>query len=117
MTQPEVWLWARLKRLHVQGYHFRRQRPSHGYYLDFVCLDRRLVVELDGGHHNDPAQAEHDRIRDAVLQRAGFKVLRFANSSVRTNVNAVMDAIILALEAKPSVREKGEPNVEGGTWT
>ena len=109
MTQPEVWLWARLKRLHAQGYHFRRQRAFHGYFLGFVCLDRRLVVELDGGHHNEPAQAEHDRIRDAVLQRAGFNVLRFANSSVRTDINAVMDAIILALKAAPSVLSKGDP--------
>ena len=112
MTQPEVWLWARLKRLHAQGYHFRRQRPLHGYYLDFVCLDRRLIVELDGGHHNDPAQAEHDRIRDAVLGRAGFRVMRFANSSVRTNINAVVDAIILALEGQASVRNKDEPKTE-----
>lgn len=40
MTEPEVWLWARLKRLHADGYHFRRQRPFKGYYLDFVCIDR-----------------------------------------------------------------------------
>jgi very-short-patch-repair endonuclease len=110
MTEPEVWVWARLKRLHALGYHFRRQRPFHGYYLDFVCIDRMLVVELDGGHHNEPHQAEHDRVRDAVLKRAGFEVLRFWNSAIRTDIDGVMDTIVLALEARPSVRGKEEPS-------
>lgn len=111
MTEPEVWLWARLKRLHAHGYHFRRQHPFSGYYLDFVCIDRRLVVEVDGGQHNDPLQAEHDGVRDAVLTRAGYLVLRFSNSAVRTDIDSVMASIILALEARPSVR--GEPSSEG----
>jgi very-short-patch-repair endonuclease len=109
MTKPEIWLWARLKRLHEHGYHFRRQRPFRGYYLDFVCIDRLLVVEVDGGQHNDPLQAEHDGVRDAVLARAGYQVLRFGNSAVRTEIDAVMDAIVLALQARPSVRGKGSP--------
>ena len=104
MTEPEIWLWGRLKRLHARGYHFRRQRPFKGYYLDFVCIDRLLVVELDGGGHNEPRQAEHDGIRDALLQRAGYQVMRFANSAVRRDTGAVMDAIVLALEARPSTR-------------
>jgi very-short-patch-repair endonuclease len=103
MTEPEVWLWARLKRLHADGYHFRRQRPFKGYFLDFVCIDRRLVVELDGGQHNEPRQAEHDRVRDAVLARAGYLVLRFPNSAVRTNIDEVMHNMRLAFEERPSV--------------
>ncbi len=106
MTEPEIWLWGRLKRLHALGYHFRRQRPFKGYYLDFVCIDRLLVVEVDGGHHNDPIQAEHDGVRDAVLARAGFRVMRFWNSEIRTNIDGVMDAIVLALEERASVRGK-----------
>jgi very-short-patch-repair endonuclease len=106
MTEPEVWLWARLKRLHGRGFHFRRQRAFKGYYLDFVCIDRLLIVELDGGHHNEPLQAEHDGVRDAVLMRAGYQVMRFQNSAVRTDIDAAMDAIILALEARPSVKGK-----------
>ena len=89
MTEPEVWLWGRLKRLQARGYHFRRQRPFKGYYLDFVCIDRMLIVELDGSHHNEPLQAERDGIRDAVLRRAGFQVLRFANGQVRRDIDAV----------------------------
>jgi very-short-patch-repair endonuclease len=105
MTEPEIWLWGRLKRLHARGYHFRRQRPFHGYYLDFVCIDRRVVVEVDGGRHNEPLQAEHDGVRDAVLTRAGYLVMRFPNSAVRMDIDGVMHAIVLALEARPSVKE------------
>jgi very-short-patch-repair endonuclease len=106
MTQPEVWLWARLKRLHAEGHHFRRQRPFKGYYLDFVCIDRKVVVELDGGQHSEPRQAEHDGVRDAVLKKAGYLVLRFPNSAVRPNIDGVMHNIRLALEERPSVREQ-----------
>jgi very-short-patch-repair endonuclease len=110
MTEPEVWLWARLKRLHARGFHFRRQRPFKGYYLDFVCIDRMLVVELDGGHHNEPLQAEHDGVRDAILTRAGYRVMRFSNTAVRTNIDGVMDTIVAALEARPSVYGRGRPS-------
>jgi very-short-patch-repair endonuclease len=104
MTEPEVWLWARLKRLRSRGFQFRRQRPFRGYYLDFVCFDRRLVIELDGGQHAEPLQAEHDGVRDAILAREGFQVMRFWNSAVRSDIDGVMGAIVLALEAAPAVR-------------
>jgi very-short-patch-repair endonuclease len=106
MTEPEVWLWGRLKRLRADGYHFRRQRPHCGYFLDFVCHDRMLVIELDGGQHNEPLQAEHDGVRDAVLTRAGFQVLRIPNSAVRTNIDGVMHTIRQALAGRPSVKRK-----------
>jgi very-short-patch-repair endonuclease len=106
MTEPEVWLWARLKRLRARGFQFRRQRPFHGYYLDFVCFDRRLVIELDGVQHAEPLQADHDGIRDAILTREGFRVMRFWNSAVRSDIDGVMDAIALALEAAPAFRPK-----------
>ena len=102
MTEPEVWLWGRLKRLRGRGFHIRRQHPFHGYYLDFACIDRLLVVELDGGGHTEDAQVEHDRVRDAVLTRHGFQVLRFWNHEVREDIDRVMDVIVCALEARPS---------------
>ena len=105
MTEPEVWLWARLKRLHACGFHFRRQRPFRGYYLDVVRIDRLLVIEVDGGQHNEILQAEHDGVRDAVLKRARYQVIRFSNSAVRTDIDGVVDAIVLALEARPSIKD------------
>jgi very-short-patch-repair endonuclease len=102
MTPVERRLWLRLRGLRERGYHFRRQAPFRAYYLDFVCFDRRIVVEVDGGQHNDERQAEHDAVRDAILARAEFTVLRFWNSSVMTDIDGVMDQIVLALEDAPS---------------
>jgi very-short-patch-repair endonuclease len=103
MSEPEVILWSRLKRLREQGYRFRRQAPFRGYYLDFVCYDYRLVVEVDGSQHGDDVQADHDAVRDAVLRRQGFLVLRFWSSDVRHETDWVMDRILLALNVAPKV--------------
>jgi very-short-patch-repair endonuclease len=102
MTEPEIWLWGRLKRLRSRGFHIRRQYPFRGYYLDFACLDRMVAVEIDGGGHTEDTQAEHDRIRDEVLERHGFQVLRFWNHEVREDIDRVMDVIVCALEARES---------------
>ena len=94
MTEPEVWLWARLKRLHARGYHFRRQRPFHGYYLDFVCIDRRLAVEVDGGQHADKAA---DGKRDADLAALGYRVIRVWNNEVLGNIDGVYQMLLTEL--------------------
>lgn len=105
LTVQERRLWARLRLLRDEGYRFRRQAPFRAYCLDFVCFDRRLVIELDGGQHGDDLQAEHDAVRDAILKREGFTVLRFWNGAVQSNIDVVMDQIVLALEAAASVRD------------
>ena len=97
MTEPEIILWSRLKRLRPEGFRFRRQAPFRGYYLDFVCFEGRLVIELDGGQHGDDDQRIHDIVRDAVLEREGFRVLRFWNSAVRQNLDGVMYSVLMAL--------------------
>ena len=99
MSEPEILLWSRLRHLRSHGYPFRRQYPFRGYYLDFACLSRRLVIEVDGFQHGDDRQAEHDAVRDRILRRHGFEVLRFWSSDVRRNLDEVMDRIVLALEA------------------
>jgi very-short-patch-repair endonuclease len=104
MSEPEVILWSRLKRLRERGYAFRRQFPFRGYFLDFACLSYRLVIEVDGGQHNDERQAEHDAVRDRILQRQGFRVMRIPTGEVRTNLAGVMDRIIVTLEGLPRVR-------------
>jgi very-short-patch-repair endonuclease len=102
-------LWSRLKRLRDRGYHFRRQVPFRGYFLDFACLSRRLVIEVDGWRHGEDLQAEHDFIRDRIVEREGFRVMRISAGEVRRNLAQVMDRIVLALEARPSTRDKGTP--------
>ena len=102
MSEPERILWSRLRRLRERGFKIRRQCPFEGYFLDFVCLSRKVVIEVDGGQHNDDWQADHDLVRDKLLRRHGFTVLRFWAGEVRGNLNGVMDRIIAALEAASS---------------
>ena len=106
MTPQEARLWLQLRPLRALGFHFRRQAPFRGYYLDFVSFNHRLVVEVDGGQHNDAAQAEHDDVRDAVLRREGFTVIRVSNGDVNTNLDGVMVAIHDALEARRPLRSR-----------
>ena len=103
MTPPEARMWANLKRLRGEGYHFRRQAPFKGYYLDFVCFKHRLVIEVDGQVHQLDAQIRHDRIRDAVLAKEGFLTLRFDNASIRDNIGDVMDFILVRLKNSPTL--------------
>ena len=95
MTDAERALWARLRRRQVLGHKFRRQHPLGPYVVDFVCIQRKLVVEVDGGQH-----AEHrrdDDRRSARLADQGFAVLRFWNHEVLTDTDAVVRAIADAL--------------------
>ena len=103
LTPPEARMWAGLKRLRAAGFHFRRQAPFRGYYLDFVCFQRRVVVEVDGQSHLSDEQIRHDRIRDAVLAREGFSTLRFDNAAIRDNIDGVMDSIRAKLEDFPTL--------------
>jgi very-short-patch-repair endonuclease len=118
MTEPEVILWSRLKKLRAEGFHIRRQTPFRGYILDFVCFERKLVIEMDGGQHSDDAQSTHDEVRDAVLRGEGFEVLRFWNGAVRTNLDGVTYSIRDALGAPPvfpprSRRRRESPSPKG----
>ena len=97
LTPQEARLWAHLRPLRARGFHIRRQAPFKGFYLDFVCFKQRLVVEVDGGQHNEDVQAAHDAMRDAVLSRAGFRTLRFWNHDVNTNLDGVLTDILRAL--------------------
>ena len=99
ISEPEVILWSRLKRLRERGFHIRRQAPFKGYYLDFVCYARRIVIEVDGFQHGEDRQADHDAVRDRVLEGHGFRVLRVWASDVRYELDWVMDQIVGALEA------------------
>jgi very-short-patch-repair endonuclease len=105
MSEAEVMLWSRLKLLRERGFHFRRQAPFRGYFLDFVCYARRIVIEVDGGQHTDDRQSEHDFVRDRVLERHGFRVLRFWAGEVQRDLRSVMERIVAVLEAQPSTRE------------
>ena len=95
MTDAEQALWKRLRGCQVKGCKFRRQHPFGDFILDFVCLEAKLVIEIDGGQHNGSA---HDVARDQVLESAGFRVMRFWNNQCLNEIEPVVEAIWLALE-------------------
>ena len=102
MTPAEARLWIHLRELRSEGLHFRRQSPRRGYILDFVCLDRRVIVEVDGASHADEDRARKDRVRDAVLAREGFVTLRYANEAVFTDVGQIVAAVRMRCRARPT---------------
>ena len=108
LTDAEQVLWRHLRMRQLSGYKFRRQRPIGPYIVDFVCLQKKLVVELDGGQHAE--QHNYDRSRDRWLIAQGFEVVRFWNDQVLTKTNDVVEAIFRALNEPPplSSPEAGE---------
>jgi very-short-patch-repair endonuclease len=77
--------------------------------VDFVCLDRRVIVELDGGQHNEATQMAYDVRRDAWLRSQGFEVLRFWNSDVFLEWDAMADRIWTMLRSRPSTHAAPSP--------
>jgi len=108
MSPPEARLWLALRDLRKQGFHFRRQHPLLGYYVDFICLRRGLAVEVDGGSHE--GRGDWDARRDAALAHHGVKTLRIAASDVRDRLPDVMDFILRELMAAAPTRPlRGHP--------
>ena len=96
-TPHERILWRALKELPIEGTHFRRQAPIGPYIVDFLCPAKRLIIELDGGHHNEDAASLRDHERQTWLEKEGYKVIRFWNSDINGNLNAVMEQIYVEL--------------------
>ena len=98
MTTAETVLWRGLRNRGI-GAKFRRQVPVGPYVADFLCIDARLIVELDGAPHDDPEQRLFDMQRDAWLRDQGWQVLRFSNDVVIGGGNIALDEIQKALKA------------------
>ncbi len=101
-TEAESVLWDMLKGNKL-GAHFRRQHIILGYIVDFICLDKGLIIELDGGYHNDPRQKEYDEARTAHLHRLGYIEFRFKNEELLCNPDAVIQKIKDTLKSLPSI--------------
>ena len=90
-TSVERALWWRLRDRKLGGFKFRRQRPEGRYIADFVCLEAKLIVELDGVQHEGSIG---DRHRTTDLSRMGFDVIRFSNEEVQRDIDAVCGRIL-----------------------
>jgi very-short-patch-repair endonuclease len=95
MTDAERRLWYRLRAHRFGGVKFKRQVPIGPYIVDFACLSRKLVLEIDGGQHADN---EADRVREEKLREEGFKVLRFWNNDVLKRTDTVLEVVLAALK-------------------
>ncbi len=98
-TDTEATIWQHLRERRLGEAKFKRQQPLGKYVVDFVCFERRLIVELDGGQHNGSA---HDEVRDDWLRAQGFVVERLWNNEVRQNLPGVLTRILERLAAQPS---------------
>lgn len=92
MTLAEQKLWYHLRGKRLNGIKFRRQLTIGGYIVDFVSMEHRLIIELDGGQHSE--QIEYDERRTAFLNAQGYRVLRFWNNEVLQQTEAVLEKII-----------------------
>ena len=106
-TEAEAILWDLLKGNNI-GLHFRRQHIILDYIVDFICLDKGLVIELDGGYHNNPEQKEYDEQRTAHLQRLGYTELRFTNEELLVNPDSVVAKIKEVASKLPSLKGRTE---------
>jgi adenine-specific DNA-methyltransferase len=95
-TDVERKLWFALRDRRLAGKKFRRQVPIGSYIADFLCLEQKLIVELDGGQHDE--QATHDERRTAFLSGEGYRVIRFWNNDVIENFDGVLMTIAEALD-------------------
>jgi len=96
-TEAERILWTRLKSKQLEGMKFRRQQPIGLYIVDFVSFDKRLVVEVDGGQHNEEDMRKRDNSRTMRLNKSGYQVLRFWDNEVLLNLDGVLEKIRQAL--------------------
>jgi len=96
MSEAEQVMWHVLRGRQICGLKFRRQHPFADYILDFVCLEVNLVIEVDGGQHDQ--QATYDENRTQELQTAGFRVLRFWNNEVLKERESVTEKIWLIVQ-------------------
>ena len=108
-TPAEEKLWDELRNRKLAGFKFRRQHPLEAYIPDFVCLEKKLVVEVDGGYHNDEEQKKIDEIRTKTLEKNNYRFIRFTNDDVLNKTAWVLEEIknyLIAESDSPSPLER-----------
>ncbi|MFL5258160.1 MAG: endonuclease domain-containing protein [Hyphomicrobiales bacterium] len=94
-TEAENRFWWEVRDRRLYGHKFKRQHVIGAYIADFVCLSKRLIVEIDGGQHSE--RLDYDQGRSAELEKLGFRVIRFWNVDVLGNMEGVIDAVLAEL--------------------
>ena len=91
-------LWSHLRNRNLNGWTFGRQVAIERFFADFVCRERQVVVEVDGGTHADAHEIERDRQRTAALESQGYRVFRVRNDEVYDNIDGVLDTLVAFIE-------------------
>ena len=95
MTEAEKVMWGKLRDRRFDGVKFKRQKPIAGYIVDFVALDLKLIVEIDGGQHAE--RVAEDALRTKALEESGYHVIRFWNHDVLRNIEGVLESLVQEL--------------------
>ncbi|MEW6768428.1 MAG: endonuclease domain-containing protein [Pseudomonadota bacterium] len=106
MTDAEQRLWYRLRAHRLKSFKFKRQAPIGKYIVDFICFERRLIIEIDGGQHDGQLS---DAERSHWLSDQGFRIVRFWNNEVLNNTDAVLGQIVDVLNACAVYPSPGTP--------
>lgn len=96
-SQTEAQVWALVRGRQIGGAKFRRQHPVLSYIADFACIEAKLIVEIDGRSHDNPAQSASDAARTHALEQAGWRVVRVRDDDVRADPQSVAAKIAHAL--------------------
>ena len=89
MTPQERKLWQILRKNQFYGFEIRRQYPIDKYIVDFICRSKKIIIEIDGGQHNDEKYIKYDENRSKDLSKLGYKVIRFWNNDIDKNIEGV----------------------------
>ena len=88
-TEQEKILWSIIRNRQFYGLKFKRQVPIGVYIADFCCNEKKLIIELDGGQHNEPNNIKYDKKRTKFLENEGYKIIRFWNNDINDNLEGV----------------------------
>jgi len=94
MTPQEYKLWQYLRKRSINNYRFRRQFPIKNYIVDFICREKKLIIEIDGSQHNEEKNIQYDSERTLFFEEHGYKVLRFWNKDIDNNIEGVYEEIM-----------------------
>jgi len=112
-TDAEISLWQQLRNRNIDGFKFRRQHPVAGFVPDFVCLEAKLIVEVDGGYHSDEEQQRYDEARTKWLGEYKYQLLRFTNTQVLNQTKEVVSEIrdkLFEIKSTHQLSEAGSPS-------
>lgn len=99
-TSAESLLWSRLRNRQLGGFKFVRQAAIGDYYVDFVCREQKLILEVDGATHGTDAEIADDAVRTADLQHMGYRIVRVTNADDRDNMAGVLESLLAVLHSE-----------------